>query len=149
MQGNLLIIDDEIELLERTAMLLEDIADKVLTASSGKEGLDIIEKNEIHCVICDINMPHLNGVEVLKRLRSTNPNLPFIFYTGHGSRELMIEAVKLGAFDFIDKPSLDGLEEVAVHGLKLGVSQISGEATADSTPENFISEYRKLLNDSN
>ena len=99
MKGNLILIDDEVMLLEKTAMLLEDIADKVFTADSGAKGLEIIKNNKIHCILCDINMPNMNGVEVLKKIRELKQETPFIFYTGHGSRELMKEAIKYGALD--------------------------------------------------
>lgn len=142
MKGNLLLIDDETLLLERTALLLEDIADTVYTASSGKEGLKILDTKEIHCIICDINMPEMNGVEVLENIRKTNTEIPFIFYTGHGSRELMKKAVKLGAFDFIDKPFLEGLEGIASAGLNVGIGKIN----TNQDPEELIqTEFQKLF----
>ena len=143
-KGNLLIIDDETLLLEKTSLLLEDIADNVYTACSGIDGIEIFNSQNIHCIICDINMPNMNGVEVLENIRKINQTVPFIFYTGHGSRELMKAAVKLGAFDFIDKPNLDGLEEITINGLKLGFKEgINHQDLSNST--NFISEYKKLL----
>lgn len=141
-KGNLLLIDDEILLLEKTAMLLEDIADKVFTSDNGPDGLKILNSENIHCIICDINMPDMNGVEVLKKVRETHPEVPFIFYTGHGSRELMKEAIKYGAFDFIDKPCLDGLEEITERGLQIGTGQTNINESFDSS---FESEYKKFL----
>jgi DNA-binding NtrC family response regulator len=143
MKGNLILIDDEVMLLEKTAMLLEDIADKVFTADSGAKGLEIIKNNKIHCILCDINMPNMNGVEVLKKIRELKQETPFIFYTGHGSRELMKEAIKYGALDFLDKPCLDGLEEIVERGLQLGTQS---ESNSETSQEEFISEYSKLLN---
>lgn len=142
MKGNLILIDDEPMLLEKTAILLEDVADKVFTAESGAEGLEIIKNNDIHCILCDINMPNLNGVEVLKELRQLEFDTPFIFYTGHGSRELMKEAVKYGAFDFLDKPCLDGLEEIVERGLQVGSKS---EEKLTPSQEDFISEYKKMI----
>ena len=142
-KGNLLIIDDEVILLEKTAILLEDIADEIFTADNGQLGLEILSSNEINCIICDINMPNMNGVEVLKSIREKELQTPFIFYTGHGSRELMKEAIKLGAFDFIDKPNLEGLEEIASRGLSQGITSSNGNTEDDNA--NFISEYKKLL----
>lgn len=140
-KGNLLLIDDEVNLLEKTAMLLEDVAEEVFTCDSGQEGLKVLASNNIHCIICDINMPEMNGVEVIKKVRETHPDLPFIFYTGHGSREFMKEAIKYGAFDFIDKPNLDGLEEITLRALELGVSG----SDENKGPTEFLSEYKKLL----
>jgi DNA-binding NtrC family response regulator len=141
-KGNLLLIDDEVLLLERTAMLLEDIADKVFTADSGAGGLSLLASEDIHCIVCDINMPEMNGVEVLEAVRKIRPDLPFIFYTGHGSRELMKKAVKLGAFDFVDKPFLQGLEDIASAGLKLGTGQINTSAESEL---NIETEFQKLF----
>ena len=56
-------------LLERIAIILEDIADEVFTADNGFDAIDIIKNNDIHCVICDINMPKMTGVEVIKQVR--------------------------------------------------------------------------------
>ena len=142
LKGNLLLIDDEVLLLERTAILLEDIADTVFTADSGVGGLKLLEEEEIHCIVCDINMPGMNGVEVLEAVREIRPDLPFIFYTGHGSRELMKKAVKLGAFDFVDKPFLQGLEDIASAGLQLGTGQINTASKADL---NIETEFKKLF----
>lgn len=139
-KGNLLLIDDEEMILESSKMLLQDIADNIFTAISGKKGLEIIEKENIHCVVCDINMPEMNGVEVIQRVREMNNNVPFIFYTGHGSEQLMREVIKFGAFDFLDKPALDGLEETISRGLREGI----GESKPDD-PMAFISEYQKIL----
>lgn len=138
--GNLLIVDDEPLLLQSLQYTLKDIAKKIFTAVNGKEALNIIAQNEIHCILCDINMPVMNGVELIKKIRADKLNVPFIFYTGHGNHELMLEAVKYGAFDFLDKPQLDGLAEVVQRGLGYGLGK---EVDADSS--DFMSEYKKLL----
>ena len=55
--------------------------------------------------ICDIKMPVLNGIETIKKVRLSGNEVPFIFYTGHGDETQLIEVVKYGVFDFINKPS--------------------------------------------
>lgn len=140
-KGNLLIIDDEPFILKTLKFSLSDYADNIFTANNGKEALELIAANEIHCVVCDINMPVMNGVEVITKLREEKNDVPFIFYTGHGNNELMMEAVKFGAFDFLNKPQLEGIEEVVVNGLRAGQKQgIGTESESD-----FMSEYKKLL----
>jgi DNA-binding NtrC family response regulator len=143
MKGNLLIVDDEPLLLKKLKLNLEDYADIIFTAQNGRDALHILETKEVHCIVCDINMPLMNGVEVLKEIREKKSDTPFIFYTGHGNKELMLEAAKYGAFDFLDKPNLDGLEEVVERGLKHGQFKSTSELN-DSIQ--FISEYTKLLN---
>lgn len=139
-RGNLLIVDDEPLLLKRLKLNLEEFADEVFVANNGLEALEILAKQKVHCVICDINMPKMNGVEVIKHIRSDKNDVPFIFYTGHGNRELMLEAAKYGAFDFLNKPDLDGLEEVVSRGLSQGFSKPDEKDTAAT-----LSEYQKLL----
>jgi two-component system nitrogen regulation response regulator NtrX len=142
MKGNLLIVDDEVMLLKTLKLNLLEYADDIFTAENGREALEKIEKELIHCIICDINMPKMNGVDVIKALRDKGINTPFIFYTGHGNHELMLEAAKHGAFDFLNKPNLDGLEEVVQRGLKAGVTK---EADQELDPSEFMSEYAMLL----
>ncbi len=141
-KGNLLIVDDEILLLRPLRMLLSPLADNVFEASHGVGALEIISKEIIHCVLCDIQMPKMTGVELIKILREKGNNVPFIFYTGHGNLTLMMEAAKYGAFDFLNKPSLDGLEEVIEKGLIIGITPHKVETILD-----HLSEYQKMLND--
>ena len=108
-KGNLLIVDDEPIILKRLKFNLEDYATNIYTAENGIEALEQLKIHQVHCVICDINMPKMNGVEVLRTIREQKNEVPFIFYTAHGNDELMMEAVKYGAFDFLDKPTITGL----------------------------------------
>lgn len=143
MKGNLLLIDDEQMILDTSELILQDLADKIFLANSGKIGLEIFEREKIHCIVCDINMPRMNGIEVLKAIRSLNSDIPFIFYTGHGDEVHMKEAVKLNAFDFLSKPVLEGLEELIQRGLEVGMGM------KPHGPLKFVSDYRrKFLNQS-
>lgn len=141
MKGNLLLIDDETMLLDVLKVNLSRVADTILTADNGKDALLLVSEKEIHCIVCDINMPHMNGVEVLKRLREMKSEIPFIFYTAHGNQDLMMEAVKYGAFDFLDKPYFEGLEEVTARALAIG---LSGSSPLES---DFQSDYQRLLSE--
>lgn len=141
-KGTLLIVDDEPVLLDIMKFTLEGQADRVITAGNGLEALEVLKKEEVHCVVCDINMPVMNGVELIKKLRETNNNVTFIFYTGHGNHSLMLEAAKYGAFDFLNKPQLDGLEDAVARGLKQGF-RLSSDIPEEEG--DFMSEYQKLL----
>lgn len=135
--ANLLIVDDEEQIVSSLKYILQKLANEIYTASNGREALEIIAANDIHCIISDIRMPNMNGVEFLKELRARGNNTPFIVYTGHGDHELMLEVGKFGVFDFLDKPNLDRLEEVVSGGLSRGFSP----------PEESLSEseYQKLI----
>lgn len=140
-KGNLLIIDDEQMILSSLKELLEDVADKIFVADNGLEGLKILESEQVHTIVCDINMPQMTGLEVIKEVRSRNIEIPFIFYTGYGSRELMMEAVKFGAFDFLEKPNMDGLEQIVTSALKVGLNSNN----RDLDHEVLITEYQKMI----
>lgn len=143
LKGNVLIVDDEPFILKLLCMNLEDYADKIFTASDGLVALDILKKENVHCVVCDVNMPRMTGLELIKKIRTDNNLVPFIFYTGHGNRELMLEVAQYGAFDFFKKPDFDGLEESLARGLKKG---FHGVSAADDEVA-FISEYQKTINE--
>jgi two-component system chemotaxis response regulator CheY len=143
MKGNLLIIDDEVDILATTKGLLEDIADEIFIAYDGLQALEALKKETLHCIICDINMPNMNGIELIKTVRGLGIETPFIFYTGHGSEEHMMEVVKYGTFDFINKPNFLGLEEIAKNGLLEGLRLMK---KFDREPEgSFISDYQKFI----
>ncbi|HXH75346.1 MAG TPA: response regulator [Bacteriovoracaceae bacterium] len=141
-KGNLLIVDDEVLLLNILTRNLEDCADKIYTAVDGIDALAILEKEQVHCVICDINMPRMNGLALIKKIRADNNQIPFIFFTGHGNGELMLEVSKYGAYDFFNKPDYEGLEEAILRGLSDGFK----EPLKRGSQEEFLSEYHKMLN---
>ncbi|HXH31764.1 MAG TPA: response regulator [Bacteriovoracaceae bacterium] len=143
-KGNLLLVDDEPLILKNLKFSLTSYADSVFLAADGQEALNILENAEIHCILCDVNMPRMNGLELIKKVRELGNDVPFIFFTGHGNKEMMIEVARYGAFDFIDKPYFDGVEEVVCRGLRVGL-----KLNAGLPPLEFVSEYQKLLTELN
>ena len=139
-KGNLLIIDDEELILEKLEFILKEYADTLYTATNGRDAYELIMNNEVHCIVCDINMPILNGVELIEKVREHEIETPFIFYTAHGSFDLMREAAKFGAFEFLNKPHLDGLEDIVQKGLALGIKD--GEEEDQFIPHSI---YQALL----
>lgn len=110
MKFNVLIVDDEKNIREGLGQSLTMDGYKVYLAENGKEGLEIINGNDIDLVITDLKMPELSGEQLLKKITSTNPNIPVIILTGHGSIETAVNAMRDGAFDFLTKPlNLDRL----------------------------------------
>ena len=110
MKRNLLLVDDEIDLSLNMKELLEDEASQIFIAQNGLEGLEILAKENIHCVVSDIRMPVMDGLSMLAKAKEGGHQVPFIFYTGHGSHELRKTACELGAFDLFTKPNFGKLE---------------------------------------
>ena len=117
---NLLIVDDEKLLVENMTFILAPYTSKIFTGFNGNEGLNVLESEDIHCVICDISMPIMNGVEFIIEARKRGHDMPFIFFSAYGSPELKQEVSKYGAFDFLSKPDFKDLEAVVLRGLREG-----------------------------
>ncbi|MBC6713476.1 sigma-54 dependent transcriptional regulator [Treponema sp. Marseille-Q3903] len=116
----ILTIDDEENIRIGLADYFELEGYNVKTASSGKEGLSIIEEGGIDIVITDLKMDGISGEEVVRRVTTEHPGIPVIVLTGHGSIDDATASIKAGAFDFLTKPlDLDHLYIVvknALHG---------------------------------
>ena len=102
----ILLIEDEVPIRRVLSKILtEENKNYILTeAEDGKSGLIEISKTNFDLVLCDIKMPKMDGIEVLKKAREKYAALPFIMLTGHGNIETAVEAMKYGAYDFIPKP---------------------------------------------
>jgi len=79
--------------------------ERVSTAYSGQDALDLLEKTAIDVVILDIRMPGMDGIETLKKIKASHPLVEVILLTGHGSTETAVEGMKEGAFDYLMKPA--------------------------------------------
>ena len=101
---SILIVDDEPSILKSLSGLLADEGFEVMTASTGYEGLKIIDREYPDLVLLDIWMPGIDGIETLKQIKKGNPYLQVIIITGHGNIETAVKATKLGAYDLIEKP---------------------------------------------
>ena len=113
-----LIIDDEKDILESLSSILRDEGFRVLTAIDGHEGLAIFEKEKPQVVLLDVWMPEMDGLEVLKEIREKDRDAKTIVMSGHGTISTAVEAVKMGAYDFLEKPlSIDKVLEVILRGL--------------------------------
>jgi DNA-binding NtrC family response regulator len=120
--SNLLIIDDEFEVRETLKLSLEGEVSAIFEAGDGIEAQAIIQsKTQIDAIVCDINMPRMNGIEFLTWLRSLGNALPVVILTAHGDKNLAGKALKLGAMDFLDKPwNVDQLIETVKQAVEVG-----------------------------
>lgn len=104
MSQTILIIDDEKAIRRTLIDILGFEGFTIDEAADGAEGIKKIKENNYDCILCDIKMPKMDGMEVLTAAREEKPDIPFIMISGHGNIETAVEAVKKGAFDFISKP---------------------------------------------
>jgi two-component system, NtrC family, response regulator HydG len=99
-----LVIDDDVGVLESTARMLRASGYTVQVAASGDQGLDLARGDVFDVVLSDMRMPGLSGLELLTRLRAAHIDASFIIMTGFGTVDSAVEAMKLGAVDFVQKP---------------------------------------------
>jgi len=100
----ILIVDDEASMRRNIVDLLSMKGFSILEANSGEEAIDIINSTSLDILILDINLPKMSGLDVLKQTKEDYPDLPCLMLTAYGTSEKAIEAMKLGAFDYLEKP---------------------------------------------
>jgi len=105
MEIRVLLVDDEKDFVETLAERLEVRGFEVKTAFSGDECLDLILKHEFDVIVLDVLMPGKDGIETLREIKSLKPLLYVIMLTGHATVETGIEGMKLGAYDYLIKPT--------------------------------------------
>ena len=116
--NKILLIDDEPDIVRVLGISLKADGYEVIPAFSGTEGLEAFAKDKPEIVITDIKMPGMDGIEVLEKIKSLDPNTEVIIVTGHGDIDNTIEALKFGASDFINKPVRDDALSVALDRAK-------------------------------
>ena len=104
LKAKVLLVDDEVDFLKTLAERLETRGLKVTTATNGEDALGSIEKQEYDLIVLDLMLPGLDGLETLKRIKARQPDAEIIMLSGQGSIRTSIEAMKLGACDFLQKP---------------------------------------------
>jgi DNA-binding NtrC family response regulator len=104
LKAKVLLVDDEVDFLATLAERLEARGLKVETASSGEDAVAKAEGEGFDLIILDLSMPGIDGLETLKRIKDKQPDAEIIMLSGQGSIRTSIEAMKLGAEDFLQKP---------------------------------------------
>ncbi|MBE0565562.1 MAG: sigma-54-dependent Fis family transcriptional regulator [Krumholzibacteria bacterium] len=102
--ATILVVDDEPELCRALSKLLGRNGYEVITAGNGEEALELLRRQEVDLVLSDLQMPRMGGVELLKAGRVISPGTEFVIITGHGTIEVAVDAIKRGAYDFVEKP---------------------------------------------
>lgn len=103
----ILLIDDEVEVLESIGMFLEDCGYRVVMASNGRDGVAAFARHAPDVVFTDLRMPDMDGLAVIREIKALRPDIPVTVISGTGVVADAIQAVKLGAWDFITKPVID------------------------------------------
>ena len=98
------VVDDDQGMLDSTVWLLESVGLKALPFTSGRAFLDACEPNRPACVLLDVRMPGMGGLNVQEELRRRGIELPLIFVSGHADVPIVVRAFRAGAVDFIEKP---------------------------------------------
>ena len=100
----LLLVDDEPEFVEPTAVRLGRRGVACMTAGSGEEALEILAERSFDCAVVDVKMSRMDGLQLLQKLKVSHPRMPVILLTGHASVELGMQGMELGAFEYLLKP---------------------------------------------
>ncbi|MCD4743486.1 MAG: response regulator [Desulfobacteraceae bacterium] len=112
MSEKVLLVDDEKEFLEIMSERMEARGMQVTTATTASQALSIIEEKSFDAIVMDFQMPGMDGMEALKTIKSKKPELQIILLTGYATVEKTVEAMKVGATDFLEKPAdIEALSE--------------------------------------
>jgi len=124
------VVDDDDAVRQSLEFLLSTAGIKSCGFESGKAFLDALPQIDSGCIITDVRMPEITGIELLKQVRRHKPDLPVIVITGHGDVALAVEAMKIGAVDFLEKPFDD---DILIAAVKSALSHVadSGKRKAE------------------
>ncbi len=120
MRDTLLVVDDEPRIRRVVQMALEERGYRVLTSGSAEEAAGVLDDERVDMVVADLQLPGRSGLELLADVRSSRPDVPVVLVTAYGTVETAVEAMKLGAFDYVVKPlRMDELEAQVTRALSL------------------------------
>jgi two-component system, LuxR family, response regulator FixJ len=141
--GTVHIIDDDEGLRDSLAFLLRTAHIAVTTYPSAAAFLEAIPGAGLNCVITDVRMPGMSGIDLLKRLREMKVDVPVIVITGHGDVPLAVEAMKNGAIDFLEKPFDD---EILLDRVKAAIERQGGDSKRNAERAEIEGKLAALSN---
>jgi len=151
--GNLLVIDDEEAIRNVFYRAFRGSEIRVLGAGTGEDGIDLLKDNDIDVLLTDLRLPGINGIEVLKKAKRMDEDIEVIVMTAYGTIDTAVEAMKIGAFDFLTKPfeSLEKVKrtvELALERrfLRRRNTELEHELSRKYGIENLIGKSRKMEN---
>ncbi|MFO7727597.1 MAG: response regulator [Desulfonatronovibrio sp.] len=104
-EEKVLLVDDEQDFLKALSERMQAKGLEITPATSGEEAVEAVKDEFFDAVVLDMMMPNLDGIETLKKIKEVNPDVQVILLTGHATVDKGIEAMKLGAMDFLEKPA--------------------------------------------
>jgi len=104
LKTRILLVDDEEDFITTLGQRLEARNLKVMAATTGERAIEIVDSQDVDVIILDLAMPGMDGLEVLRRIKKAHPEAEIIMLTGHATISTSVEAMKLGAEDFLEKP---------------------------------------------
>ena len=126
--SRILVVDDEESIREFFQIMLKREGYEVFTASNGLEGFEFLKKNPVDLIISDIQMPEMSGLELLSKVKEVDPDMVMIMITAFGSTEIAVEAMKRGAYDYIQKPfKIDEVKIVITQALEKRTLKIENQ----------------------
>jgi len=123
------VIDDDADVRQSLAFLLSTVGLAVRVHESATAFLELLPDVQDGCIVTDVRMPGVDGIELQRRLRSAGNGIPVIVITGHGDIALAVEAMKAGAVDFIEKPFDD---EVLIDAIRAALARRAGDRERDA-----------------
>lgn len=135
------VIDDEEPIREALRSLIRSVGLQVETFASGQEYLDSKAANEAGCLVLDMRLPGLNGLELQKEMRAREIPTPVIFITGHGDIPMTVEAMKAGAVEFLEKPFA---EEKLLEAIREAIEQDQARREEDGKTAEVMKRYESL-----
>jgi len=147
----ILVVDDELSMREFLAILLEREGYSSITAASGAEALNILEKSDVDLVISDINMPGLDGIGLLEKIKSFSPDTAVLMITAFSTTEQAVEAMKFGAYDYISKPfKVDEIKLLVKNALEKQFlvrenTKLKSQVQSTQSCNGLIGKSRKML----
>jgi len=137
-----LVIDDDESIRRVIEFNLQEDGYRVITAGNGAEGLDAVRSNRLDVVVTDVRMPEMDGMEFLARLKAMSPDVPVVLLTAHGTIDAAVEAMKLGAFDFLTKPfQREQLKNVVTKAVDVAALRAENRHLREVIHERFSFEH--------
>jgi two-component system, LuxR family, response regulator FixJ len=140
-KGKVYVIDDDEAMRDSLQFLLDSADFEVSLFDSAQPFLDQLSTIEFGCVVSDIRMPGVDGIELLRRIKASRTTLPVIIMTGHGDIPLAVSAMKLGAVDFLEKPFED---DRLVAWIDAALRQAEAGAHDEAMTQNVAARFASL-----